>query len=179
GARQIPDSRLKGAGIEKQIIGFVIAIEVRHADHSPVNGQSWSEGAADKSIVIEVPNRGLARTGIVKHIIGLTVPVEVCHTDHLPVSWKSWTKGAADKNVVIEIPNRCLVCNSIVQQIISLAILIEIIRRRRLEGEATNRRWRRKNARSSSGRNFYNITRGALTNEQISIASESEGLRSI
>src|SRR5213596_1188365 len=52
GAGQIPDCRLTGAGIEKQIIGFVIAIEVRHADHSPVNGQSWSEGAADKNVVI-------------------------------------------------------------------------------------------------------------------------------
>src|SRR4026208_784067 len=59
GAGQIPDCRLTGAGIEKQIIGFVIAIEVRHADHSPVNGQSWSEDTADKSIVIEIPNRCL------------------------------------------------------------------------------------------------------------------------
>src|SRR2546430_3051569 len=58
GAGQIPDCRLTGAGIEKQIIGFAIAIEVRHTDHSPVNGQSWSKGAADKNIVIEVPNRG-------------------------------------------------------------------------------------------------------------------------
>src|SRR5213595_3862899 len=52
GAGQIPDCRLTGAGIEKQIIGFVIAIEVRHADHSPVNRQSWSQGAADKNVVI-------------------------------------------------------------------------------------------------------------------------------
>ena len=93
--------RLKGAGIEKQIIGLVIAIEVRHADHSPVNGQSWSEGAADKSIVIEVPNRGLARAGVVKHIIGLTVRVEIAHCYQIPTARKSWTKGAADKNVVI------------------------------------------------------------------------------
>src|SRR5205814_2304637 len=52
GTGQIPDCRLTGAGIEKQIIGFVIAIEVRHADHSPVNGQSWTKGAADKNVVI-------------------------------------------------------------------------------------------------------------------------------
>src|SRR5437773_9388222 len=52
GAGQIPDCRLTGAGIEKQIIGFVIAIEVRHAHHSPVNGQSWTKGAADKNVVI-------------------------------------------------------------------------------------------------------------------------------
>src|SRR5437016_7026440 len=54
GAGQIPDCRLKGAGIEKQIIGFVIAIEVRHTDHFPVSWKSWSEVTADKSIVIEV-----------------------------------------------------------------------------------------------------------------------------
>src|SRR5205807_3931806 len=54
GPGQIPDCRLTGTGIEEQIIGFVIPIEVRHADHSPVNGQSWTIGAADKSIVIEV-----------------------------------------------------------------------------------------------------------------------------
>src|SRR5437762_12994257 len=52
GAGQLPDCRLTGAGIEKQIIGFVIAIEVCHADHSPVNGQSWTKGAADKNVVI-------------------------------------------------------------------------------------------------------------------------------
>ena len=33
GVVKIPNRRLTGAGIEKQIIGFVIAIEVRHADH--------------------------------------------------------------------------------------------------------------------------------------------------
>src|SRR5437762_1415453 len=52
GAGQIPDCRLKGAGIEKQIIGFVIAIEVRHADHSPVSWKSWTKGAADKNVVL-------------------------------------------------------------------------------------------------------------------------------
>src|SRR6266513_4560050 len=52
GAGQIPDCRLTGAGIEKQIIEFVIAIEVRHADHFPVSWKSWTKGAADKNVVI-------------------------------------------------------------------------------------------------------------------------------
>src|SRR5207248_9014256 len=52
GAGQIPDCRLTGAGIEKQIIEFVIAIEVRHTDHSPVSWKSWTKGAADKNVVI-------------------------------------------------------------------------------------------------------------------------------
>src|SRR5436190_1702784 len=52
GAGQIPDCRLTGARIEKQIIGLVIAIEVCHADHFPVSWKSWTKGAADKNVVI-------------------------------------------------------------------------------------------------------------------------------
>src|SRR5206468_9192055 len=99
GAGQIPDCRLTGAGIEKQIIGFVIAIEVRHADHSPVNGQSWSKDAADKNVVIEVPNRGLPSSGRIQHIIGLTVRVEIAHCYKIPIRTvrKTRAEGAANK----------------------------------------------------------------------------------
>src|SRR4029079_10490155 len=40
GAGPIRARRLTGAGIEKQIIAFIIAIEVRHADHFPVSWKS-------------------------------------------------------------------------------------------------------------------------------------------
>src|SRR5437762_2771948 len=51
-SRQIPDCRLTGAGIEKQVIGPAVTIEVRHTDHFPASWQSWTKGGADKNIVI-------------------------------------------------------------------------------------------------------------------------------
>src|SRR5205814_1260921 len=102
----IPDCRLTGAGIEKQIIGFVITIEVRHADHFPVNGQRWTIGAADKSIVIEIPNTCLPCGRSIKDIIGLTIAIKVRHTNYTPTNRKSGSTGAGDKSIVVQVPDR-------------------------------------------------------------------------
>src|SRR4029077_18835879 len=94
---------------EKQIIGFVIAIEVHHADHSPVNGQSWTKGAADKNIVIEVPNRCSPKARTIKHVIGLTVRVEIAHCYKSPTVRKTRAVGAANKGRPRQIPDCRLV----------------------------------------------------------------------
>src|SRR5947208_14337147 len=94
-----------GAGIEKQIIGFVIAIEVCHADHSPVNRQSWTKGAVDKNVVIEIPNRCLPSSRRIQHIIGLTVRVEIAHCYKIQTVRKNRTEGAANKRRSGQIPD--------------------------------------------------------------------------
>src|SRR5205085_1144193 len=85
---------------------FAITIEVCHGDHSPVNGQSWSQGAADKSIVIEVPDRCLPSSGGIQHIIGLAVRVEIAHSYKIPTVRKSRAEGAANKVGSRQIPDR-------------------------------------------------------------------------
>src|SRR5207302_1932560 len=104
-AGQIPDCRLTGAGIDKQIIGFVIASEVRHADHFPVSWKSWTIGAAEKNIVILIPNRCLVCACIVKQIIGLAIAVKVSHTNDFPTSRKGGSTGAGDKYIVVQVPD--------------------------------------------------------------------------
>src|SRR4029453_14878325 len=92
-AGQIPDCRLVGGRIEKQIIGFVITIEVCHSDHSPGSWKSLTKDAADKNIVIEVPNRCLPSSGSIQHIIGLTVRVEIAHCYKVPTVRKTRARG--------------------------------------------------------------------------------------
>src|SRR4029077_205685 len=128
GAGQIPDCRLTGTGIEEQIIGFVIPIGVRHADHSPVNGQSWTKDAADKNVVIEVPNRGLPISGRIQHIIGLTVRVEIAHCYKIPIRTvrKTRAEGAANKGRSRQIPDCRLTGAGIEKQVIGPAVTIEV-----------------------------------------------------
>src|SRR5205814_2316352 len=51
-ARQIPDCRLVGGRVEKQVIGPAVSIKVCHTDHFPVSWKSRTKGAADKNVVI-------------------------------------------------------------------------------------------------------------------------------
>src|SRR5262249_48058112 len=116
--------------IEKQIIGFVIRIEVRHADHSAVKGQSWTKPAADKNVVIEVPNRCLPISWSIQHIIRLTDRVEIDHCYKIPIKKKIGRKtravGAANKARSRQVPDCRLAGAGIEEQVIGPAVTIEV-----------------------------------------------------
>src|SRR5439155_417079 len=119
---------LRGSGSRKFPISYPVFASsfALGRDQAPVSRQSWTEGAADKNIVIEVPNRYLPSSGRIQHIIGLTVRVEIAHCYKIPTVRKTRSEGDANKDCSRQIPDCRLVGGRVEKQVIGPAVSIEV-----------------------------------------------------
>src|SRR5262245_54990873 len=82
---------------------------LRHSQ-APACGKSWTEGAANKNMVVQIPDCCLTRRGVVKQIFGFAVTVKIRCGHQCPATGNRWPPGATNKSRSRQIEDSCVAC---------------------------------------------------------------------